>query len=775
MMSDNENFENLFNTINDFLFIADTKGCIITANKAVKKILGYCDDELIGRNLISFHPKHLQEEAKLVLNQMFLGKVDTCNIPIMTKMGHIIPVETKIYFSVWNDEKVIIGLSRNLLEITLSEKKFYKVFDDNKTMMVISEIESGIILNVNKLFLNKFGFEFDEIIGKSSKNLNIYQDNRQRDEFIKRLKTGKNINDEYIIFNSKYGKSVHCLFSMTSFDVYSGTFVLSSAVDITDFKILELKLNKSFVQQKLLADISQKMLSLEHYKIKLQDTIDLIGNHTGVSRVYIFEDSLDGNSTTNTYEWCNVGIVPQINYLQYLPYDVIPSWKTMLEKDGSIISTNIRNLPKDVYDILSPQKIKSIIVYPIYVSNGYYGFIGFDECVKERVFEEDELELLRTIAGLVSILFERLSLDKKLKESEMRLTLAIENTQAGLWDWDIKSGNVIFNEIWGKMLGYKKDDFVHNVSFWEKIVHPDDMPNVMTDLNHHLEGHSSYYVNCHRLQMKDGKWKWVLDKGKIVEYDENGSPKRAIGTHIDIDSQKMVEDELRNLNSTKDKLFSIIAHDLRGPIGTIMQISDILASKEEMDIESMNEILLSQKELSSSTYYLLDNLLNWARYSRNQIQVIPKNFDLKLVIDEAIINVKYRAKQKGIKLFHTSVDEVFAYADIDMIKAVVRNLLSNAVKFTNRGGEVMVESSMHDDKCKIIFSDSGIGISEEEIAKILSENNYHSTNGTDSEKGTGLGIKLSKNFILINNGDFNLKSKKGVGTFISITIPSATI
>ena len=254
---------------------------------------------------------------------------------------------------------------------------------------------------------------------------------------------------------------------------------------------------------------------------------------------------------------------------------------------------------------LEYQDVKSVLILPLLLQNSFYGFIGFDECFEENLWENEEVALLRTIADIISNFIERQLLYKQLRESEIRQKLAIENTQAGLWDWNIQTGEVYFNDIWFEMLGYNRHEVEPNVKSWERLLHPDDLDRTMNDLTTHLEGRSNCYVNVHRMRTKSGEWKWIIDKGKIIKYDKNGKPLRAIGTHIDIDNQKKAEEELRALNITKDKLFTIIAHDLRGPIGSMMQIADIISSSTRFDEKTFQKFLNTQKELSKNTRPIL--------------------------------------------------------------------------------------------------------------------------------------------------------------------------
>ena len=146
-------------------------------------------------------------------------------------------------------------------------------------------------------------------------------------------------------------------------------------------------------------------------------------------------------------------------------------------------------------------------------------------------------------------------------------------------------------------------------------------------------------------------------------------------------------------------------------------------------------------------------------------------FELSSIIDENIVNVKYRAKQKGISILTDYVHPYKVYADEDMVKLIIRNLLSNAIKFTGNEGFIRIEFEQKDKFLEVKFIDNGIGITEENIEKILSDKEFYSTQGTANEKGTGLGLKLTKSFIVLNKGELKIESEKGVGTRFIFTLP----
>lgn len=168
-------------------------------------------------------------------------------------------------------------------------------------------------------------------------------------------------------------------------------------------------------QEELVSEIALGMNTVEGFAVRVNRALQKTGEHTGVSRVYIFEDSADGLTTNNTYEWCNNGIGPQMEQLQGFPYRAIPSWKRIMRKEGRIYSENIGELPGDIRTALEPQDIRSIVIYPLYVQQRLFGFVGFDECIRVKRWKRSELELLRTISGIIASSYERRLMEESLR------------------------------------------------------------------------------------------------------------------------------------------------------------------------------------------------------------------------------------------------------------------------------------------------------------------------------------------------------------------------
>lgn len=239
-------------------------------------------------------------------------------------------------------------------------------------------------------------------------------------------------------------------------------------------------------------------------------------------------------------------------------------------------------------------------------------------------------------------------------------------------------------------------------------------------------------------------------------------------------NEKLIESQnkLKKLNANKDRFFSIISHDLRNQFMSILGFTQMLKDIQS-DFDKEEIILISNKLYKSTrnTFALLENLLEWSSLQRDTIEFIAENFNLKEVVDEVIVLLKERAVQKGIDLISNVNEDISIFADQNMIKTVLRNLISNALKFTSKNGSIFVEAETGDKTVNISVLDTGVGISEENIKELFRIDKKHSTNGTDGERGTGVGLILCKEFVEKNKGKIWVKSKIGHGSKFTFNLP----
>jgi len=245
-----------------------------------------------------------------------------------------------------------------------------------------------------------------------------------------------------------------------------------------------------------------------------------------------------------------------------------------------------------------------------------------------------------------------------------------------------------------------------------------------------------------------------------------------VKTHLTLQRQKKL---LEQENEFKDKVFSIIGHDLRTPVGNIKTyIEAFLLSGIEIS-EETRVLLNDLSALSEQAFSLLENLLFWAKNQSGKITCNPKRNDLNEIIENTILLIQHQANKKNITIVRPKVKKTEAFFDAEQIAIVLRNLLSNAVKFTQLGGEIQIilNHISEDDKefIKIEIADNGIGIVEEDQKRLFDTKSHFTTFGTNNEKGSGLGLHLCKEFVEMNGGSIGVVSEPGKGSVFYFTVP----
>lgn len=234
------------------------------------------------------------------------------------------------------------------------------------------------------------------------------------------------------------------------------------------------------------------------------------------------------------------------------------------------------------------------------------------------------------------------------------------------------------------------------------------------------------------------------------------------------------KEELAKLNKSKDKFFSIVAHDLKNPLFSLLGLLEILVERTENNTDDeTKQIVESMNRSAKSLYALLENLLQWSRVQTGKIEYSPVKISLNSIFEIAASLYKIPAENKKINLSYSDNDGIIVYADDNILSTVLRNLVSNAVKFTPEGGKIEISSRKKNRKAEICVSDTGVGIKPENIEKIFKIDAQVSTKGTNNEEGTGLGLVLCKEFIELNKGELKVESEPGKGTKFYFTIPLA--
>lgn len=228
------------------------------------------------------------------------------------------------------------------------------------------------------------------------------------------------------------------------------------------------------------------------------------------------------------------------------------------------------------------------------------------------------------------------------------------------------------------------------------------------------------------------------------------------------------------LNKMKDYLFSVVSHDMKGPIHSLMGITEML-DLDRLNPDEIREVISKYKLMAMQTNQMLDNLLKWSGSQIMNLKPNLQEFNIATVLDSVIGQVEYNAKAKNIKIVRTFDEDMFVYADTEMIEIVLRNLLGNAVKFSKQHSEVELMVNKFNDTLKIQVADTGIGIPEELIPTIFEPDMGKRRTGTSNEKGAGIGLLLCKKLVDLNQGTILVETVPGQKTIFSVSLPLSSV
>ena len=389
---------------------------------------------------------------------------------------------------------------------------------------------------------------------------------------------------------------------------------------------------------------------------------------------------------------------------------------------------------------------------------------------------------------------ERILADEKLRASEERYRLISNVTSDYMFSSIVNSeGTLELNWVAGafeKITGYSIDEY-RTIGGWRSVLFPDDIEIDKKDFEK-LQANQKVISEIRTIK-KEGEILWVRIYAHPIWDESKDCLVGIYGAVQDISERKKAEEatnklnqnlekivkertiELEILNTTKDKFFSIIAHDLKNPVAGILSSAELLLktlSKTPDDKERLKKYSENILTSTNDGYKLLENLLEWARAQTGAIKYEPQNIQLTESIKECANSMKLMFDNKNIKI--TFPEKSFmVFADKNMMCAVVRNLLSNAIKYTYPGGSITINVDKKDNFIFTDIIDQGVGIPDNLKSMLFRIESKYSTQGTLNEKGTGLGLILCKEFIEKNGGTISVESEIGKGSKFTFSLPAA--
>ncbi|MGA7720318.1 MAG: ATP-binding protein [Ignavibacteriaceae bacterium] len=361
------------------------------------------------------------------------------------------------------------------------------------------------------------------------------------------------------------------------------------------------------------------------------------------------------------------------------------------------------------------------------------------------------------------------------KEKELFQTL-LDNIPDTIYFKDKDSKFIRVNKAQAKTLGIpdpKEAVGKSDIDFFE-IGHATD---AYEDEQKIMQSKIPLIAKVEKIRIAEGEYRWVTAT-KVPIINKGGQCTGLVGLSRDITPHKLAEEklekysqELKAVNAAKDKLFSIIAHDLRSPFSSLLGLSEIVL--DDFNTLTRDEIKRYNIEIYNvlkDELTLLENLLNWLRLETGQLKINREKISLYDITESVINLLSVSAKLKDITFLNETEKNIFISADPIMLHSVLQNLITNSIKFTNKGGLIKFHSvTAGNDLIQITVSDNGIGMTNDQVNNLFGLKAV-STRGTNNEKGTGLGLMICKEMIDLHGGTISVKSETGIGTDISFTL-----
>lgn len=397
-------------------------------------------------------------------------------------------------------------------------------------------------------------------------------------------------------------------------------------------------------------------------------------------------------------------------------------------------------------------------------SDGQYLFI----VDKGLIIRNKKGKAIRMI-GSTQDITARKKAETDLADQRQRLTNVIEGTGAGTWEWNVQTGETQYNETWANIIGYTLEELAPlSIQTWINFAHPEDLEQSNQELEKCFRGETESYESECRMKHKDGRWVWVLDRGKVFSWTKDGKPLMMFGTHVDITEKKLREEEIKRTNlqlqSANEELksfASVASHDMKEPLRMISSFLQLLEKKyenvlDEKGIQYIRFAVDGSKRLSQ----LIDDMMEYAQIGFDPSKL--SKVDLNSVVEEVI-----QLKQKVIEE-NNAIVEVSPLPDIlgirSPIKSVFINLISNALKYQKKNVQPVVKiySTKEGSDYRITVEDNGIGIDKEYYQKIF--NIFKRLHTKDEYPGTGIGLAICKKVVSQHGGKIWLDSEPGKGS-----------
>jgi len=530
-------------------------------------------------------------------------------------------------------------------------------------------------------------------------------------------------------------------------------------------------------RQNILIEVLKIIQSAENLPQALKVSLAKIGEYAGVSRVYIFEKNADGTTVSCTYEWSDTGVSNIIDKFQHLPVKVFRPWFDIFDVGEIVNSPDINSLHPEMAKILAECDVKSIIDLPLSANGVNYGFVGFDDCNQNRVWEQNEVELLKSLSQIISGAASRYRAETSIHLSQQAMRTVLDNINAHVYAIDFDTWKILFAN---KSLKNMAGDDIEGKECW-KVLQADQ------------DGVCDF---CPRKYLNDKKYcptgvfRWEnfnCLSGKNYSYDISyiewiDGRKVQLAVGYDITDRKQAERELilakkkaEEADNLKSAFLANMSHEIRTPLNGITGFLRFLAS-DNLSQERKHAYIDVINNSSTQLVKLIDDIIDVSKIEAKQMNIIPVPVHINSLMKELHIffetYLQINNKERVMLILDDSkfIDNCVAVVDPTRLRQVLSNLIGNAIKFTEKGYIRFGYRQKAPDQLEFFVEDTGIGLAPGKHEIIFKRFRQAEFNTSHMYGGTGLGLNISSNLVQMMGGDIWVESTEGAGSTFYFTI-----
>ena len=680
------------------------------------------------------------------------GAQSTSNTQLVLAAG--LCVSLLLAFTLMMQSRSAARLAKTVGQLQESEARFRHFFEKNKSVMLLIDPASGEIVAANQAAVTYYGYVQQPLVGMRISDINTLPP----DEVAQERQRALHEERQYFNFQHRLASG-----EIRDVEVYStpvetgGKSLLFSLVhDVTERKRAE--------------------EALQHHKTMLERTESL-------AHMASFEWEVDTDRVTWSPEMFRIlGRDPALG---------VPNLEGQAELYTPASTQMLFDAVSKAVGDGSPYQLELIAELP----DGEQR-----TCYVNAFPERDASGRVVRILGLVQDITERKQAEAALRASEERWQFALEGSDQGVYDWDIKQGSVYFSPVWKRLIGIEPQALSGRIDTWIERIHPEDRPEIEARLQAHFGGETERYVCEYRLRHADGRWLWMRDIGMVVARSSSGEPLRMIGTDRDISEPKKAEAELEQhrhhleelvntrtaelsiaketaeiANRAKSQFLANMSHELRTPMNAIMGMTSLALRRatEPHLVDKLTKIDNASHHLLS----VINDILDISKIEAERLTLERVSFKFGLVLENLMSMVGQRAAEKGLTLRVDLPPEIARQSllgDPLRLGQILLNLTGNAIKFTAQGSITVRIMKLEETpadvllRCEVV--DTGIGISPEDQQRLFTA--FEQADGSMTRKygGTGLGLVISRRLAELMGGDVGVASTSGQGSTFWLTV-----